>query len=154
MLLVAAALALAGIPQASARTIERVKLTPAEHAFTKSYEALVPTLNRASAAVIHAVGHASKDTDAQVATIFGAVARQWASATKPLLALKAPSREATDFASMNRLAGSVEGDLRALSRAGSTHNVNEGTSAGKHLARDFNTLGVAIKQMKTKLGLL
>jgi hypothetical protein len=153
VLLAAAALALTGISQASARTIERAKLTSAEHAFAKSYEALVPTLNRASAAVVHAVGNASKDTDAQVATIFGAVARQWATATKPLLALKAPPQETTVFASMSRLTRSVEVDLRSLSQAGSTDNVKEATSAGRHLARDFNALGAAIKQMKTKLGL-
>jgi hypothetical protein len=55
---------------------------------------------------------------------------------------------------MTRLARSIEGDLRSLSQAGSTHSVKEGTSAGKRLARDFDALGAAIKQMKTKLGLL
>ncbi|MGH2849924.1 MAG: hypothetical protein ACRDLP_04845 [Solirubrobacteraceae bacterium] len=153
VLIAAAVLGLAGISRASAGTIEVTKLTAAEHAFAKSYEALVPTLNRASAALVHAVGNASKDTNTQVATVFGAVARQWATATKPLLALKAPPREATAFASMSRLTRSVEADLRALSQAGSTDNVKQATSAGTHLTRDFNALGAAIRQMKTKLGL-
>jgi Flp pilus assembly protein TadB len=153
VLLAAAALAVAGISQASARTVERAKLTAAEHAFAKSYEVLVPTLNKASAAVVHAVGNASKDTNSQVATVFGAVARRWATATGPLLALKAPPQEATVFGSMTRLARAVEADLRSLSQAGSTDNVKEATSAGTHLARDFNALGAAIKQMKKKLGL-
>jgi hypothetical protein len=71
-LVVVAALALAA--SASARTVGRVTLTPAENAFVKHYKVLIPTLDKASAAVISAVKNAGNDTDAQVVKVFTALA--------------------------------------------------------------------------------
>ena len=44
---------------------EHAKLSGAERAFAKAYTALVPSLNKASDAVIHAVANAGKYTDAR-----------------------------------------------------------------------------------------
>ena len=150
-LAVAAALALAA--GASAATARAVKLTPAEQAFVTRYKALVPTLNKASGAVINAADNSSKDTDAQVVKVFTAVAKQWASATKPLLALKAPSPVASIFAAMTREVPLIEADLLTIANTGRTHNVSAAKQAGRKLALHFNALGAAVGQMKKKLGL-
>ena len=41
----------------------------------------------------------------------------------------------------------------ATAQAGRTHNANAGTQGGRHIARDFNGLGAAVKVLKHKLGL-
>jgi hypothetical protein len=128
-------------------------LSNAERAFSKSYVALVPNLNKASAAIVKSVSKAGKYTDAQVVTVFAGLAQQWTSATKPLLALKAPAPEAGVFAAVTRLVPAVEVDLLATAQAGRTHSAAAGTSAGRHLALDFNALVVAVGALKKKLGL-
>ena len=150
-LAVVAALALASA--ASAGTTRAVKLTPAEQAFVKQYKPLIPTLNKASAAVISAVKNAGNDTDAKIVTVFTAVAKQWASATKPLLALKAPSPVASIFATITGEVPKVEADLLTIANTGRTHSVSAATKAGRKIAVDFDALGVAVSQMKKKLGL-
>ena len=145
--------ALAVASSASAGTLRRVTLTPAEHVFLKQYKALIPNLDRASSAVISAVKHAGNDTDAQVVTIFTAVAKQWASATKPLFALSAPAPVASIFATITREVPRVEADLLTIANTGRTHNGKAATKAGGKIAIDFNALGVAVNQMKKKLGL-
>jgi hypothetical protein len=149
----AAVAALALASAALAGTARAVKLTPAEQAFVKQYKALIPTLDKASAAVISDVKHAGNDTDAQIVTVFTAAAKQWASATKPLLALKAPSQVASIFASMTGEVPLVEADLLRIANTGRTHSASAATKAGRKLAVDFNALGVAVNQMKKKLGL-
>ncbi len=146
-----AALALA--TGASAATVRAVNLTPAEKTFVKQYKALIPTLDKASGAVISAVNNSSKDTDAQVVKIFTAVAKQWGTATKPLLALTAPSPVAAIFATMTREVPLVQADLLTIANSGRTHNFSAAKRAGHKLAVDFNTLGGAVTQMKQKLGL-
>jgi hypothetical protein len=150
-LAVVAALALASA--ASAGTVHAVKLTPAEQAFVKQYKALIPSLDKASSAVISAVKHAGNDSDAQVVTIFTAVAKQWASATKPLFSLKAPSQVASIFAAITGQVPKVEADLLRIANSGRTHNVDAATKAGHKIATDFNALVVAVNKMKKKLHL-
>jgi len=150
---IAVAAALAWASAAGAATTRAVKLTPAERAFVKQYKALIPALDKASAAVISDVKHAGNDTDAQIATVFTAVARQWASATKPLLALEAPSPVASIFASMKAEVPLVEADLLRIANTGRTHNAGAATKAGRKLAVDFNALGADVSQLKRKLGL-
>ena len=149
----AAVAALALATGASGATVRRVTLTPAEQVFLKQYKALIPALDKASAAVISAVKHASNDTDAQVVTIFTAVAKRWASATKPLLVLTAPAPVATIFAAIIREVPLVHADLLTIANTGRTHNASAATRAGRKIAVDFNALGVAVNQMKRKLGL-
>lgn len=155
--LAAAALAvLAGLAIGSTSTaaaVEHATLSKAEQAFIKAYKPLVPNLNKASSAVIKAVGHASKDTDAQIVTIFTGLANQWTAATKPLLALKAPPPEFVIFAAIKHFAPLVAVDLRASAQAGRTHSFSAAKTAGNNLARDFNALGGAVGQLKKKLGL-
>jgi hypothetical protein len=150
-LAVVAALALAA--GASAGTVGRVTLTPAEQVFVKQYKVLIPNLDKASSAVISAVKNAGNDTDAQVVTVFTAVAKQWASATKPLFALSAPSPVASIFATITGEVPRVEADLLAIANTGRTHNGSAATKAGRKIAVDFNALGVAVNQLKKKLGL-
>jgi hypothetical protein len=150
-LAVLAALALAA--GASGATLAAVKLTAPEQAFVQQYKKLVPNLDKASDAVITAVHKSSTYTDSQVGTVFAAVAKQWASATAPLLKLKPPSQVATIFATMTRDTPLVEADLLAASHAGATSNAAAGRRAGSKLAADFNALGVAVGQLKKKLGL-
>ena len=129
------------------------KLTAAERAFARSYDALVPSLNRASAAIVTAVRGAGKDTDAQVVTVFTALAKQWASVTRPLLALTAPGPEAAPFAAVTSRVAPVEADLLAAAQSGRTHNGSAATAAGKKLVLDFNALGVAVQVLKKRFGL-
>ena len=150
---VAVLVALAVASSASAAATQNTKLSSAERAFKKAYVALVPNLNSASAAIITAVRNAGKDTDAQVVTIFTRLARRWTTATRPLLALKAPAPDAGLFAAVTTRVPKVEADLLATAQAGRTHSVSAGRTAGEHLATDFNALGVAVKALKTRLGL-
>jgi hypothetical protein len=145
--------ALAVVSGASAGTREHAKLSSAERAFAKAYTALVPSLNRASNAIVRAVANAGKDTDAQIVTVFTGLAKQWTKATGPLLALNAPRAEAVLFAEVTRYVPAVETDLLDTVGAGRTHNLNAATQAGRHIARDFNGLGAAVKALKRKLGL-
>jgi hypothetical protein len=145
--------ALATVSGASASAHEHAKLSSAERAFAKAYTALVPSLNRASDAIVHAVRNAGKDTDAQIVTVFTGLAKQWTKATRPLLALTAPPAEAGLFAEVTRYVPALETDLLATAQAGRTHNANAGTQAGRHIARDFNALAAAVKVLKRKLGL-
>jgi len=144
---------LAIVSGASASAREQAKLTSAERAFAKAYTALVPSLNRASNAIVRAVSDAGKDTDAQIVTVFTSLAKQWTKATGPLLALKAPAAEAGLFAAVTRYVPALETDLLDTVQAGRTHNVKAGTQAGRQIARDFNGLGAAVKALKRKLGL-
>jgi hypothetical protein len=128
-------------------------LSPAEQAFKTAYVKLVPTLNKASAALVHAVDGSSHDTDAQVVTVYSGVARQWATATKPLLALHAPAQEAQIFAAISRGSRAVEADLLSVAQAGRTHSVPAAKAAGTLLALDFNGIAKQVKLMKAKLGL-
>ena len=145
--------ALAVASGATAGATQNTKLSSAERAFVKAYVALVPNLNKASTAIITAVRNAGKDTDAQVVTIFTRLARRWTTATRPLLALKAPAPDAGLFAAVTTRVPKVEADLLATAQAGRTHSVSAGRTAGEHLATDFNALGVAVKALKTRLGL-
>jgi len=130
-----------------------VALSPAERAFSSAYEKLVPTLNRASAALVGAVNGSGHDTDAQIVTIFTGVARQWASATRPLLALRAPAPEAPIFAVVSRYARAVKADLLAVAQSGRTHSVPAAKAGGTRLALDFNALAREVKLLKAELGL-
>jgi hypothetical protein len=129
------------------------QLSSAERAFVKAYVQLVPNLNRASAAIVRSVSNAGKDTDAQIVAVFTGLARQWTAATRPLLALKAPAPDAGLFAAITRRVPAVEADLLATAQAGRVHSAPAGTSAGRQLALDFNSLGVAVGRLKKKLGL-
>ena len=146
-------LALLSVCMLAAGSAAAATLSPAEQAFKTAYVKLVPALNRASSAVVHAVNGSAHDTDAQVVTIFGAVARQWGTATKPLLALHAPAPEATIFAAAVRDVRALKVDLLAIVQSGRTHSVKVAKAAGTLLALNFNALGREIKQLKTKLGL-
>jgi hypothetical protein len=148
-----AAIAVVSIATAGADAAAHAKLSVAERAFAKAYTALVPSLNRASGAIVHAVANAGKYTDAQVVTVFTALARQWKTATRPLLALKAPPPDRALFAAVTRYVPALERDLLATAQTGRTHNLKAATQAGQHIARDFNGLGAAVKPLKTKLGL-
>ncbi len=128
-------------------------LSPAERAFKTAYVKLVPALNKASSALVHAVDGSGHDTDAQVVTVFSGVARQWATATKPLLALHAPAREAQIFVAASRGTRAVEADLLAVAQSGRTHSVSAAKASGTLLALDFNALVRQIKLLKAKLGL-
>ena len=146
-------LVLLSVSMLAAASAAAATLSPAEQGFKTAYVKLVPALNRASAAVVHAVGGSAHDTDAQVVTIFGGVARQWAAATKPLYALDAPTPEAKIFAAAVRQSRAVEADLLAIVTSGRTHSVKVAKAAGTLLAVNFNTLGREVKLLKTKLGL-
>jgi hypothetical protein len=146
--------ALATVSGASANSRDHATLTTAEHAFAKAYTALVPRLNKASDAIVFAVSNAGKDTDAQIVTVFTNLAKKWTTATRPLLALKAPAADASLFAAVTHYVPVLEADLLATAQAGRTHNAKAGTQAGRHIARDFNGLGAAVKVLKHKLGLL
>ena len=128
-------------------------LSPAEQAFKSAYVKLVPALNRASNAVIAAVHGSGHDTDAQLVTVFARVARQWATATKPLSSLHAPAAEKKIFTAALGDSRAVEADLLAIVQSGRTHSVKEAKAAGTLLAVDFNALGREIKLLKAKLGL-
>ena len=128
-------------------------LSPAEQAFKTAYVKLVPTLNKASAALVHAVDASGHETDAQLVTAFSGVARQWATATKPLLALHAPAPEAQIFAGISRRSRSVETDLLAVAQSGRTHSVKAAKTAGTLLVLDFNALAKQVKLIKAKLAL-
>jgi hypothetical protein len=130
-----------------------VPLSSAERAFVKSYVALVPNLNKASAAVVTAVSNAAKDTDAQVVSVFTGVAGQWSRATRPLLKLKAPDPDTALFEAVTRRVPAVETDLLATAQAGRRHSVAAGRAAGRQLALDFNALGVAVGALKKRFGL-
>jgi hypothetical protein len=146
-------LAVLAVVALTAGSAAAATLSPAELAFKTAYEKLVPTLNKASSALVHAVDGSSHATDAQVVTIFTGVARQWASATKPLLALHAPAREAQIFTAVARDSRAVEADLLAVAQSGRTNSVSAAKAAGTLLALDFNALARQIKLMKAKLGL-
>ena len=146
-------LAVLSVSAIAAGTAAAATLSPAERAFVKVYEKLVPTLNRASSALVRAVDGAGKDSDPQLVTIFTGVAHQWATATKPLLALHAPVPEAKIFATASRYARSVEADLLAVVQSGRSSSVSAAKAAGTRLALDFNTLAAEIRQLKAKLGL-
>ena len=146
-------LALLSVCMFAAGSAAAATLSPAEKTFKTAYVKLVPSLNRASSAVVHAVDGSAKDTDANVVTIFGGVAREWASATNPLIALYAPAPEAKIFAAVLSDARAVETDLVAIVKSGRTHSVKLAKAAGTLLALNFNALAAEVKQMKTKLGL-
>ena len=129
------------------------KLTPAEVAFVKQYERLIPSLDRASAALVTAVNDASKFSNAQVVSVFTAVARQWASATRPLLALAVPAQVASILAVIAREAPAVEGDLLAAANSGRSQNGSAAKAAGLKLALDYNRLVAADAKLKLKLSL-
>ena len=150
-LLVAGGAALAIASGATAAT--HPQLSSAERAFVKAYVPLVPNLNKASAAIVRSVSNAGKDTDAQIVSVFTGLARQWAAATKPLLALKPPAPDAALFAAITRRVPAVEADLLATAHAGRVHSAPAGTSAGRQLALYFNALGAAVQRLKKKLGL-
>lgn len=149
----AVALAVLSVLLVAAGSAAAATLSPAEQAFKTAYVKLVPALNKASAAVVHAVDGSSHDTDAQVVTVFGNVARQWATATKPLLALHAPAPEARIFAAASHGSRAVEADLLACVQSGRTHSAKAAKAAGTLLALDFNALARQIKLLKGKLGL-
>ncbi len=128
-------------------------LSPAEQAFKTRFAKLRPALNAATNAVIRDVHNSSHETDAQVATVFTAVARQWSAATRPLSALKAPAPEAKIVSEIVHLAGAVEIDLLAAAQSGRTHSAADAKQAGLLLAHDFNALGVWVGLLKKKLGL-
>jgi len=146
-------LAVLSVAVISAGSAAGATLSPAEQAFKTAYEKLVPTLNKASSALVHAVDGAGHDTDAQLVTIFTGVARQWATATKPLLALHAPAPEAQIFAAVSRDSRAVGADLLAIARAGRTNSVPAAKAAGTRIALDFNALARQIQLLKAKLGL-
>ena len=155
-LAVATAVALAAVAvavPAGAAGLRATALTPAEQTFAKQYKKLIPNLNRATDAVIAAVDHSSKYTDAQVVSVFTSVARQWTKATKPLLVLSAPPQITSLWAAITHGVPAVEADLLAAANSGRTHNSTAGKKAGRQLALDFNALGAAVGKLKRKLSL-
>jgi hypothetical protein len=151
VLIVAAAAAIAGgVAGAAPR---HARLSGAEREFVRSYEALVPNLNRVSAAIVTAVRSAGKQTDARIVTVFSSLAGNWTAATKPLLALHAPAPEAGVFAAVTARVPAIETDLLATAQAGRTHSATAAATAARNLVRDFNALGTAVLALKKRLGL-
>jgi len=153
-LAVAAALTLtvAAAPAAAANA-RITKLTAAEQVFVKRYKRLIPALDKASAAVVAAVDDASKFSNAQVASVFTAVAKRWASATKPLLELAVPPQVTSIFKTIAREVPAVEADLLAVANSGRTQSGSAAKAAGRELALNFNALGAAVAKLKLKLSL-
>jgi len=149
----AAVAALAVAAGASGATPRAVTLTGSEKAFVKQYKKLVPNLDKASSAVINGVEKSSGYSYAQIATVFAAAAKQWASATAPLAGLKAPSPVAATFAKVTRETPVIEADLLAVAHAGSTRDATAGRKAGSKLEVDFDALAAAVTQLGKKLGL-
>lgn len=129
------------------------RLTRAEQAFARRYRLLIPALDRASAALLSAVGDSSHYTNAQIVTVFTAVAREWESATRPLLKLAVPPQVSSTLMTVKREVPAVEGDLLAAANSGRTQSKAAATAAGRKLAIDYHVLGVAIGQLKRKLSL-
>jgi hypothetical protein len=146
-------LALVAAPAATATGMPAPKLTAAEKVFVKQYERLIPALDKASAALVTAVNDASKFSNAQVASVFTAVAKQWASATKPLLALAVPSQVASIVAVIAREVPAVEAELLAAAHSGRSQNGSAAKAAGLTLALDYNRLLAAVAKLKRKLSL-
>jgi hypothetical protein len=146
-------LALVAAPAATAAGRPPLKLTAAEKVFVKQYERLIPALDRASAALVKAVDDASKFSNAQVASVFTAVAKQWASATKPLLGLAVPAQVASIVAVIALEVPSVEADLLAAADSGRSENGSAARAAGLKLALDYNKLLAAVAKLKLKLSL-
>jgi len=148
----ALALTVAAVP-AAAMSVRATKLTTAEQVFVKQYKRLIPALDKASAAVVTAVNDSSKFSNAQVVSVFTAVAKQWASATKPLLALAVPPQVSSIFKTIARDVPAVEADLLAAANSGRTQNGSAAKVAGRELALNFNALDAAVAKLKLKLKL-
>ena len=147
------ALAVLIVAAIAAGSAAAATLSPAEQAFKKSFVKLVPALNAATNAVIRDVHNSSHETDAQIATIFSAVAHKWSAATRPLSSLKVPTPEAKILSEIVHLSGAVEVDLLAAAQSGRTHSAADAKQAGLLLAHDFNALGAWVGLLKKKLGL-
>ena len=128
-------------------------LTPAEQAFKRAYVKLTPAFSKAATAVTRDLAGAAKHTDPQLVTIFTACARQWATATRPLLALRAPAQEAALYAAIAKRARAVESDLLDVVAAGRTNSVPGAKTAGTRLVNDFTTLHIDVIHLALQLGI-
>jgi len=148
----ALALTVAAVP-AAAMSVRATKLTTAEQVFVKQYKRLIPALDKASAAVVTAVNDSSKFSNAQVVSVFTAVAKQWASATKPLLALAVPPQVSSIFRRSPAMCRRSRPTCWRRPTAGRTQNGSAAKVAGRELALNFNALDAAVAKLKLKLKL-
>lgn len=125
------------------------KLSPAEQAFAAAYKKLVPSLNKANNNIVAAVNHAGNKTDAQIASEFTALAKQWNSAAKPLYALHAPAPEASSFAGVEAAVRHVGVDLSGIATGAASNNGSKTETATRNLVRDNHALATSAGALKT-----
>jgi hypothetical protein len=127
--------------------------SPATAAFKAGYEKVRGPLNETGKAVANELMQVSQQTDQQIASAFGGLARRFHARLAGLDALKPPASMASAFAAATYAANRVDVDLRSISTAASRHSSHSAAKATSALGRDITAMKVAAGMIKHDLGL-
>ncbi len=143
------AIALAGCGSSSGRT----NRSTSEPAFATAFATVMPSLQTRSGTTAKAISNLRKNSDAQVATLFMGLSKQWSRSAKPLLALKAPAPVSNLFAAVTSHVPVVEADLVTLAQSAVVHDASTVALCAQHLTSNFHELRTAVAALEMKLGI-
>lgn len=132
---------------------EHPHLSTSEPAFANAFATLLPNLQKTSGTTVNAISNLRKTTDAQVATLFTGLSKQWNTTTKPLLALKPPAPVPTLFAAVTSHLPVVEADLITLAQSAGVHETSTVALCAQHLTSTLTKLTTAVTAVELKLGM-
>lgn len=132
---------------------EHAHPSTSEPAFANAFATLLPNLQKTSGTTVNAISNLRKTTDAEVATLFTGLSKQWNRTTKPLLALKPPAPVSTLFAAVTSHVPVVEADLITLAQSAGVHDTSMVAVCAQHLTSNFTNLTTAVTAVELKLGM-
>jgi hypothetical protein len=125
----------------------------AQSEFNPNFGQVVNQFKQTSRAIGLAIEHAAGESDAQLTTIFSALAARWQSDVVKLKALKPPPSVAPQYQTLAGAATRTETDLKAIVTAARTHDANAAKQAGRQLVRDILQAKSSSQTITTKLGI-
>jgi hypothetical protein len=121
--------------------------------FKSGYNAVRGPLNQTGRDIAKEIQQAPKQTDAQVAAHFRALATRFGAQVAKLKALKPPASVAADWTKVTDVLTKVDADLSAIAAAATSHSTTAAQQAGASLAADAQAEVQALAPVKQKLGL-
>lgn len=120
--------------------------------FRSDFKLTITQFKQTSHGIGLAIEHAGRQSDAQVATVFGALALQWQADLTRLQSLKPPVPVAGEFITLRGAATRTEADLKSIVAAAQTHDAAKARRLGASLVRDILTAKNASQAILSKLG--
>ena len=127
--------------------------SPPAAPFKASFATAVNQLRATSRSIGTSIQQASSETDAQIGTVFQALATRWQSQVSQLEVLRPPSNLGADFNALTGAASRVTADLNGVVAAAGRHSSTAASKAAASIVTDITTAKSASTRLTQKLGI-